>query len=343
MNRIASFDLLRFILTICIVLYHINFAGKPVLRQGYLAVEIFFILSGFLLVNSFFKYNTVFQDDELFKKMMLNKIKRLYPEYLFMIFLVLIIYAFLFDNYKMYKGIFYNLIMYGHLGLSDNIVPGTWFVGALFFGGGIMTGLLIKYKQTFFTMTVPLCFLGSVLLLYHCNNTSLMMASNLILNVFPAGLLRAIAGLSIGMIVYYIYHNRLFENKIANIITSSVSLLYFFILCKDKTADIGVYNIYFIGAFIVLGCSVLDQYLERFCKKRFIIYMSNISYMVFLSNILVINVFQKYLPYSDLIKKDIYIFFVLIACYIIAAIMFHVQKKLFKILKFFLFDKKLQI
>lgn len=337
MKKIYSFDFLRLFLTVCIVLYHINFLRGPVLKQGYLAVEVFFVLSGFLLVNSYFKYNTLFSDVDLLKKIIFNKAKRLYPEYLFMTFLACIIYTFLFDRHGMYKDIFYNLIMYGHLGLSANIVAGSWFVGALFWGSLIMVGLLIKYKETFFILTAPFCFLFSVLLLYHCSNTSLMMASNLILNIFPAGLLRAIAGLSVGMISYYIYYHKWYENKIINIITLSISLIFFFILCTDKTADASVYNIYFFAAFIVLGSSVSDCYLERFCKNKFIIYMSNISYMVFLSNILVINIFEKYLPYSDFMNKDIYQFLIFITCYVIAGILFYIQKWLFVKLKHILF------
>lgn len=130
MKKIYSFDFLRLFLTVCIVLYHINFLRGPVLKQGYLAVEVFFVLSGFLLVNSYFKYNTLFSDVDLLKKIIFNKAKRLYPEYLFMTFLACIIYTFLFDRHGMYKDIFYNLIMYGHLGLSANIVAGSWFVGA---------------------------------------------------------------------------------------------------------------------------------------------------------------------------------------------------------------------
>lgn len=337
MKKIYSFDFLRLFLTVCIVLYHINFLRGPVLKQGYLAVEVFFVLSGFLLVNSYFKYNTLFSDVDLLKKIIFNKAKRLYPEYLFMTFLACIIYTFLFDRHGMYKDIFYNLIMYGHLGLSANIVAGSWFVGALFWGSLIIGGLLIKYKETFFILTAPFCFLFSVFLLYQYSNTSLMMASNLILNIFPAGLLRAIAGLSVGMISYYIYYHKWYENKIINIITLSISLIFFFILCTDKTADASVYNIYFFAAFIVLGSSVSDCYLERFCKNKFIICMSNISYMVFLSNILVINIFEKYLPYSDFMNKDIYQFLIFITCYVIAGILFYIQKWLFIKLKHILF------
>ena len=59
--------------------------------------------------------------------------------------------------------------------------------------------------------------------------------------------------------------------------------------------------------------------------------------MVFLSNILVINIFEKYLPYSDFMNKDIYQFLIFITCYVIAGILFYIQKWLFIKLKHILF------
>lgn len=327
-NRVYSFDLLRIFLMIAIVCYHINFLGKPVLNQGYLAVEVFFVLSGFLLAGSFTKYvNIVSSETDLFKTMIRHKIKRLYPEYLFVTIVVLVISPFLFHE-NLSKDIFFNLIMYGHLGLMPNIVAGSWFVGALFWSSFLLIALMIKYRESFFMIFCPFLFLGTVLMLFNTNMTSLMRASDLIYHIFPSGLLRGVAGLSVGCMTYYIYAHRWYQSKILNFLTLTASLILIRTLFKDKTSDIGIFNIYFLSSFVILGCLVLDHQIKKVSDNIIVRYFSKISYMLFLTNILTIRLIFKFFPQPEDMKRSWYTLLVVVGCVLLAMIFYHIQKYL---------------
>ncbi|OGT45982.1 MAG: hypothetical protein A3E82_07630 [Gammaproteobacteria bacterium RIFCSPHIGHO2_12_FULL_38_11] len=94
-NRIASFDGLRGIAVLCVVFHHC-FAMLPGLdshypgqlfKYGWLGVDLFFIISGFVISFTLYKYNDV-------KKFAIARFARLYPAYwaaiIFSAFLVFI-------------------------------------------------------------------------------------------------------------------------------------------------------------------------------------------------------------------------------------------------------------
>ena len=52
-NRLPGLEALRFVAALCILLVHTRavFGGQPVFGRGYLAVEFFLMLSGFLMTT----------------------------------------------------------------------------------------------------------------------------------------------------------------------------------------------------------------------------------------------------------------------------------------------------
>lgn len=335
-ERIVSFDALRSFFILSIILYHTDIVGKRFLSQGYLAVEMFFVLSGFLLANSYFKHRIILESYNLFKEMIWHKIKRLYPEYLFTTVLVFIIYTVFFHIRGLSRYIFWNLIMYGHLGLAPNIVDGSWYVGALFWGTFVTLALMIKYREGFF-ISAPLLFLSSCILLFHANNTSLMSTARLVLNIFPFGFLRAIAGLSMGVIAYYVYQNKWLQNKILNVFILIITLISTYLLLDNNRPSETVYNIYFLALFLILSSATLDRHMQMLFDNKFFQYLAKISYMVFLTNILVLKIIAKYIAYFPLINKNICIIFAVFSCFAFAALCYHMQKWLFIKLKQILF------
>lgn len=117
-NRIISFDSLRGIAVLCVVFHHC-FSMTPKLnshypgqlfKYGWLGVDLFFIISGFVISFTLYKYNDI-------KKFTIARFARLYPAYwaavIFSAFLVLMLHDQHFDvleyliNFSMLQGLLY--------------------------------------------------------------------------------------------------------------------------------------------------------------------------------------------------------------------------------------------
>lgn len=327
MNKIYSFDALRFILALTIVLYHITIGKFKALPSGYLAVEIFFILSGFLLAKSYFKYKDNFTDKfDLFKKIILNKLRRLYPEYIFITLIVVFTYYFTL-NINRFPDLFYNIILFGESGIARNVIDGSWFVSALFWATFFITFLMIRYNKTFFYILAPLLFFICVPPLYHLKPNTLMQIGQAVTPFITAGTLRAIAALCCGCILYYFYTNnkKIFQNKKVLITTGILgifSIINIFYLMKIHPTKLLPYNIYFFGFLLILSLIVFDKYLKRLFNNKLWGYLSDTSYMLFLTNILVQQLMKKYIPYQQDYSLGLYYFIEVIVC-ILSAFLFH--------------------
>ena len=132
MGRIRSLDTLKGICAIIIAVYHgfIMFGRTPLFPHGYLAVEIFFMVSGFLMMSRFdyAKLKAI-----SYKDYFLKRFWRIYPVY----FVVTIIGAiigiyriYIFDTFDRQfmtwlEALFLNIAVLPHLGAEELIRNGT--------------------------------------------------------------------------------------------------------------------------------------------------------------------------------------------------------------------------
>lgn len=114
MQRVNSFDTLRAILTFCILIYHFLMVFFPhnlnSFKGGFLAVEVFFVLSGYLIVKMLIsrKYN--------FLTFLWRRFLRLYPSLIFITisFLLIVHYR----GYDVFNYVF-NEFLYGILAIYN--------------------------------------------------------------------------------------------------------------------------------------------------------------------------------------------------------------------------------
>ena len=123
MNKIISFDALRFFCSIFIVLHHVCVSfGGTYFRCAHLAVEFFLILSGFLLAQTHERLEKEKIPPE--KKCLhyvLSRVKRLYPEYIFALFLTILIQDTL-GSYTSLQPLGLNLFMIAGMGGINNVI-----------------------------------------------------------------------------------------------------------------------------------------------------------------------------------------------------------------------------
>ena len=345
MNRIFAFDALRFMLALAIVFFHVKVDGVRLLPQGYLAVEIFFVLSGFLLAKSYCKYKDSIKDKlTLFKTMLINKLRRIYPEYMFFTVLVALIYYFVLKDNR-FPDLFYNIILFGESGIAQNIVDGSWFVSALFWVCFLFIGLMAWLKKTFFYIVAPLLFLVCVVSLFNANQSSLMQIKELIYPFVSAGILRAIAAMSVGTILYYIYEKYASELKTNKYLIllgglGVISGIEIFYLMMNMPSKLLPYNIYFFTFLFILALLVFNEYLKKLFNRDFWSYLGDLSYTIFLTNILVFKVVKKIIPYNASFDITLYLVLVGMVCLIFAVFLHGLYNYISRRIKHLWFTQK---
>ena len=132
MKKIVAFDSLRFIACLFIIWHHtgINIYGFHSLPYSYfltagLAVEIFFVLSGFLLAKSYYKsLNNGLSAADNCKNYFFNRIKRLYPEYIFAMLLCALLTN-LFSHHISMRSFMLNVFMLAGWGYDCDVIDRT--------------------------------------------------------------------------------------------------------------------------------------------------------------------------------------------------------------------------
>lgn len=118
MNYIKHLDGLRGLAVILVILFH---SGKEIFSGGYIGVDIFFVISGFLITGVIYQKlkNNSFSFSEFYSK----RIKRLIPPLIIVKIFSLIVGFYLMSPYQFFTLIdqaFYSSILFSNFYLSEN-------------------------------------------------------------------------------------------------------------------------------------------------------------------------------------------------------------------------------
>jgi len=136
-TEIKSLTGLRGIAALYVVIFHLNglfgfpMAIRPFIRHGYMAVDLFFILSGFVMAMT---YGGLFRDGfnlKNFKSFLLLRLARIYPLYIVVTLITaLMIGTVLHDTYHfaddVVRALPFNFAMIHAWGTAYSIVPPSW-------------------------------------------------------------------------------------------------------------------------------------------------------------------------------------------------------------------------
>lgn len=231
--RVASIDGLRGILALIIALFHFGqvYAVGNTFHRGYFAVEVFFMLSGFLLANKLAQSTnsiSVIKDIS-------QRLRHLYPIYFVSIISLVMLYSAIWFKWNPIAWInsesshlvslIAELLCIQVSGVGELIyVNGpVWYVSALLLG---ITFILLIYKYSpvrLFKIVVAL-FAITIYGLFYVIDPHMNSAGFFANTQIPSPLLRGIAGLSLGCCLYWIYYRYLEKNK------KSVYLNYYAII-----------------------------------------------------------------------------------------------------------------
>lgn len=288
-SRIYVFDVLKFLFSIVISVFHLSWKYAP---QGYLCVELFFVISGFLI---FFKmdYYKKFSINELW----LKRIKSYYGYYL----IFLIGYFLYFARDLSIADVINSLLFMQFMGLGQSVISNTlWFLGVytyLYF----LYLVLIKYVD-FRLFPVLAIFLYILLanMYYISPNRSIMWTYENAYRLLgiPFCVWRGVADIGIGLCIACFMHYR-FKIPFVSIIIASLIILLFYIF----TAGIGSkydYLVPFIGGILLLFAEKNQDCIAikvlNYIGKKFH-YICSLSLPIYIFHCMVIDILKK-LNYS---------------------------------------------
>lgn len=296
------FDVLKFIFALFILMHHaeINILvnhniHSSIFSTSYLAVEGFLYISGFFLASSanrWSTYSTFYWSD-----VVIHRIKRIYPIFLYCLAVYLLVdyllkYFWGLDHLNS-SDFFPSLFMVGSVFVKNQIL-GFWYMPVFLWVGFLYLYLLLYYKHISINLIVPLsCILGYAWC-YHQFGALPLHVEPYIGSFMTGGLLRGIAGLALGILLFNIHtyiHTHIHTSRITRILFF-VLFIYFLIksikLFLRESID---YNdfliIWYLSAVVLLSANINfeNSYIGKITK-----YLGDISYYIFLIHILILNV-----------------------------------------------------
>ena len=342
-SKIIAFDTLKFLLAICIVGHHIfcNAHVGEYFHCADLAVEGFFMLSGFFLAKSFYNIkdiNSIDKSKEFFS-FFIKKIKQVYPTFLFCGLLNFLLRN-IFSDHITSKTFMLNLAMMGNWGGIASILNGSWYLIVYFWLSLFLYYLLLYHNDKAKIFYIP--FLTIILLFYFINNGNHIYGhSQVIFNLISAGTVRGLLGLCCGIITFEITNivktmniKIRYIDYILLILEVLFSVLIFKYIILNKNYSVADFNIYFYFGYIISLIYLQKEKFLKFLNLKIWGKISYISYTLYLTHFIIVefvlnrinlklSVFSTYFIY--IIGSILFAYI----CYYMQKIVFYYMKKVF--------------
>ena len=291
---ITNLTPLRGIAAILVVIFHFEivlvlFLQRDVSRlfsKCYLMVDLFFIMSGFIIYHvygEYFKHNI---HTKTFNKYIRARLARVYPLHIFTLILTIILvvsWHFKWDEFFNPHAIPTHVLMLQSFGLHSIYtwnVP-AWSISAEF--AAYLIFPLLAFMLYRFKMATPIVISIIVVFIYCLLAFKLSKANgntgqyNLDVT-YDYGYLRGIAGFLAGGMIYQLYLKKSFYFLKADTVLIILFALLFSCL------HFGVTDLVFIPVFLllVLSAAYNTGRVKRFLSNRFLQWLGDISYSVYL-------------------------------------------------------------
>lgn len=308
-KKYYSLDIAKFAFTLMIAVFHLWAHYRINAKGGFIAVEFFFILSGFFLMKQYEMQTVEITPIQYTWK----KIKKYYPHYIFS-FLMVFSFRNIIDFGNGLSEMVKNLLrqspeifmLHGTI-LSDErtIIYNsmTWYISALLIVGYILWALLKNHKLAVVTAAPVIVFWIYAYMCYTLGITNNWRAH--VFGIFNYATLRAVAGMLLGIIVYQVYSYCAFNNfKNCNkkeagggcLFNGSTVLIMVFIASYKWFHRASFFYIvcFVIGIlFLVVGEDSVRQKLPKLVVNL-ANWMGGISYAIYLNHYLVYYVIRRY-------------------------------------------------
>ncbi len=339
-ERNGKIDFYKFIMSLIVIIYHfgnaVDYDGEW-FRKGYIAVEFFFIVSGFLFAKSLSKYSNT--ENKRIVSSSLSFMGRKYTGFLpyhFFIciatFVVLIIYH-KWNITDIIAGL-PDLLLIGMGGVHHiSEIGHEWYLSAMLIVMFILTPIMIKYRDAYSRYIAP----AAVLLIFgyifnEYNSLDVVYSWN---GIVYSGLLRAFAEISLGIICFAVYESKFVErfNKIPLFfveVLSYAALLIYAFGCYDSSLEFSIVLIAAVGITI----SFSNKTSVRFLNNKFVYFLGKLSFPIYLNQIYIRYLIVKIdWEYGYLSHLGIYVLAVIVSSLVCIVMMDGFTKIINKLLK----------
>ena len=202
-----ALEFYRLLFTIVIIIHHSQyFVGKlSWLKNGYICVEFFFILSGYLLYKSFSK-----EENHSTLNYLRKRIQRLWPEYAVAALLAILANAIILKNFNLTKAI-NELLMVQNTGLfrlGGYNYP-CWYIPVMFACGAFIYSILSLWKKQYIRFFAPLIILIGYT---YINGLDRGLEAFGYTSFFSNMMVRGMCEMSIGVLIGVLVEKDLFTN-----------------------------------------------------------------------------------------------------------------------------------
>lgn len=288
--RFDSLDSLRGLAALTVALFHFCSGWA-----GYLAVDFFLVLSGFVLSHGY-----LYKDRSVtFKEFLSHRLARLYPLHIFTLVIFILIFLLVNGEFPRSKDgalftLFQNLTLTQNVGFNPNGLTynkPSWSISVELWINIVFFLFITKSTKTWMLI------LGSIIgfLSIYLGTGHLDTHYNNYVELFNSGLIRGMSSFLLGIVSYRLYIFTKEVGKIREILNVAewvcVGLVIFVVFSRDsKTSEID----FFAPMFFMFSVSVFafqEGYLSKYLRK--FSYLGEISYSVYL-NQLTLLILAKY-------------------------------------------------
>lgn len=314
-KRNGKIELLRFLFAVAIVLYHCQKHYLDVDKSsfhmaffscGYIGVEFFFLVAGFLMAKSIYK-RTVIQDFDLGLETVQftwRKIKAILPWH-FTAFGIMFLAKVILDNYSLRDTLSYflktipNLFLFSKTGFNfGNLNRVEWYITCMIFAMLILYPLCRKYYSMFVHVIAPVG--GMFLLGYLAQNFGTFTDSSRWNGLMFTCMIRAIAEIALGATAFEISRvigEKKFTATERKLLTVGEVCGYLFIFAYVMSTMNRKYEIFAVLVLIIsIALTFSGQvYGNALFNNKLCYFLGKASLPIYLSQVLPLDFVKEYL------------------------------------------------
>lgn len=311
-KRNGKIDLLKFFFAVSVAVYHFYGYTKfphAIFNRGYLAVEFFFIVSGYYMSKTLSRIDAKNNADVIKESLLFIK-KKYFSFFRYHVFVFILTVA-LWIPYlnlsikqwlvKLITAIpnFFLLRMFGFNGSPWLMVE--WYLSSMIIVMFLLAPIIIKQRKLYSCFIAPVISTALICFVYKKCSTLNVFEDKA--NVVWLCNLRAFAEISLGTVVYAVLESGVIEKFSRKLLLTAEAICYlatFTYLYKelDRTMELSILLILVVGVAISLS----EKTSVAFLNNKFVYFLGKLSLAVYLCHTIVYHLFTKE-QWADLGEK----------------------------------------